>query len=265
MNRIKVSSQIKSTTHQNYSLDCTPDFSIRQENQDYFIDGELNVGKEVQIDAWRAVDSFLAGLSIIEKGVFSRIVWNRHNLKSSIKFLTPPPNELPGTGLQVSDVNQINLINRDLYIEAYVNIYEKAVKDNNAFAILSTYTVSNWFFNDDLIREAGINYFCVVEAIASIKLPNLWEKSVYNLKDIHKAMVLLGIEKKELDIIDEAHNARGELAHGHPKHLLLSQHVLKSQPVSSGILKKPALICKSAADLVLKKYFNIPDRLSRLN
>ena len=143
MNKIKITYQITSSTHRQYLVDCSPMFQITQNKNDYFIEGEIKVGNEVDIDAWRAVDSFLAGISVVEEGVFSRVVWTRHNLKNSMKWLSPPPNELPGAGIKVMEDKSIDTSKKDDYIDAYLNIYEKAVKYKSAFSILSRYTVSN--------------------------------------------------------------------------------------------------------------------------
>src|SRR4051812_27924433 len=105
-NTLEVKIEITSSTHHNFSLDCSPYFKIIQERYMYFITGVLTVGDQVDTDIWKQVDSFLAALSIVENGIFSRTIWTKGTKNNAIKWLTPPPRELAGTGIMVMQDNK---------------------------------------------------------------------------------------------------------------------------------------------------------------
>ncbi|MFH1767383.1 MAG: hypothetical protein ABH826_04860 [Patescibacteria group bacterium] len=230
---------------------------VKERRQHHFIQGEVSVGVEVDIDMWEHIDSFLASLSVNGEGVFSRVVWNYFGGESEIAFLTPQPSEIGGTGLRVMNDADLDVSRKNLYLDSFNKILQRVKSDKKDFSVLVLYTVSNWFFNTDLIREAGINYFSVVETIASIKRPNLWRRSAYSLRDIHGAMDDLQIDNSNRGIIDEAYKMRGDLAHGHPKHLILAQHSLGAHPATSWSIKAPSLKCKEAADIFLQGFFGL--------
>lgn len=257
MNRVKVSLPITSQTHSDYMVNCLPDFEIIAERHKRLIRAELDVSDEVEIDTWKYINSALASLSIIADGVFSRVVWDKKGALGGIKFLSKTPPEVFGTGIMVSQDKKLNPEVAPLLKSGFQKIYQKISKNGEAFAILIFYTVSSWFFNCDLIRESTINYFTVVESIASTVTPNLRQKAVHDLKDIYRAMDQLKIDDSHRSLVRKAYILRGEVAHGHPKHLILAQHSLGSHPSSSWSLKEPALECKKAADIFLRAFFEL--------
>jgi len=260
--KVKLDIEITSTSHMNYTLDFPSKqlqiTTIKDGKDKYFLKtGEITISPAVEIDSWKYADSFLAALSITDDGVFSRVVWERQGALQGIHFCLPKPSTIDGVGVSVHSVNPLDLSKEAQYLAAFDRIYERVNSDEKAFAILTFYSVSNWFLNAGLIREAAINYFSVVEAIATITIPDFRGKTVYEMKDILKAMSYLKIDSSVEPAVRQAYGIRGDISHGNAKYLTIIQHSLGANPTSSASLREPALACKAAADIFLKRYFGI--------
>lgn len=252
---------MESSTHQDFEIGefgkYKEKLSIRKERNGYVCYLETYVTESsVESEIWRVIDSLCLSLSITQDGVFSRQVSSIKGALGGIEFLGAIPPTAPGTGISVLDVKNLE---RSLLPEAEY-IFEKfelgTPRNENFYSLLIAYTVSCRFFNTQMIRESAINFFSVVEMVATLVLPPLIAaKSVYKETDLHKAAKKLGINN--FNELDEAYDIRGELAHGHTKHLLLMQHSLGEQPISGWFIREPALKCKKAADMFLRKFLGL--------
>lgn len=252
---------IESSTHQDFEISSFGKYkeklSIRKERNGYVCYLETYVTESsIESEIWRVIDSLCLSLSITQDGVFSRLVSSIKGALGGIEFLGAIPPTAPGTGINVLDVKNFEL-NFLPEAELFFKKFETETPHNeNIYSLLIAYTVSCRFFNTQLIRESAINFFSVVEMVATLVLPPMIAaESVYKETDLHKAAKALGINN--FSELDEAYDVRGELAHGHTKHLLLMQHSLGEQTISGWFIREPALKCKKAADMFLRKFLRL--------
>lgn len=203
------------------------------------------------------VDTLCLALSITQDGVFSRQYRNPPTGLLNLKWCAEAPKELVGSGIRVIENKKFNhkLIKDAEYI---FDKFTRTRENNpNAYSILIAYTVSCRFLNNGMIRESAINFFSVVETVATLVLPRkLKDKSTYQPQDLWKAATQLNLTLK-YESLKNAYDLRGGLAHGHPKHILLMQHSLAEQEVTSWSLIKPALECKKVADSYIRGFAKI--------
>ncbi len=147
MPRVRVRYEVKSGTHPRFTISCPPYFDIVAEEQAHFIQDEREVGRQVVLEVLRFVDACLAGLSIVGDGVFSRNVWTVNGLYSGITFLGPKPQALPMVGgISVMQMRELDQNIGPACAVTAESIVAAATNDQAAFAVLATYSVSNWFF-----------------------------------------------------------------------------------------------------------------------
>ena len=201
------------------------------------------------------IDTLCMSLSIVQQGIFSRRINEAHSSLAGIKWLSGSPPSFPCQGLIVTENKDFDYRLMPKVEALFNNFLRIRARDEGEYAILIEYTVSSRFFNTQMIRESALNYFSIVEMIASIILPSsIANRSVYSLSALHRAAKKLCIDPR---LVDEAYRLRGELAHGHSKHLLLMQHSLGEHQISSWSLKTPALSCKNIADEFINKYLEL--------
>lgn len=257
---VQITLPIISTTHDGFELArfglMGEKLNISKDRNTYNVNLETEVTEDnIEKHIWKIIDSLCVALSITQPGVFSRAVYyGKGGGLAGIKWLGDSPPSAAATGVSVMDINLFDTSKMSEAESVFDKLLNKIDNDSTLKAVMIAYTVSCRFFNLDIIRESAINFFTVAEIVASQTLPRtLSDKSTYQLKDLQKAGKQLGIEN---ELIENSYKVRGELAHGHEKHLLLMEHSLGEHEISSYSLKLPALECKKIADSFVLGYIN---------
>jgi len=148
----------------------------------------------VETRVWNILDSLCLSLSITQNGIFSREYISHRGAFWGIEWLNGIPPTAPGTGVRVLDVKNFDasLLKKAEWV---FDKFERGISNNEKlYSFLIVYTISCRFFNSEMIREAAINFFSIAEMVATLILPvKIAEKSVYQLKDLHKAAKMLRI------------------------------------------------------------------------
>ncbi len=255
---IEATIPIDSSTHDQYELKGFEEFGTRlvinKDRNTYNIVLRDNVtANNIEKHIWNIADILCLSLAVSQSGVFARTVYyGKGGGLSGVKWLDKAPAEAAATGIKVLN---IDVFDHSKIVEAeklFTKIRANIDTNNTLKAAVAAYTVSCRFFNLDIVRESALNFFTVAEIIATGVLPRtLTTKATYKLSDILKAAKKLGIEGS---YIGEGYEIRGELAHGHAKHILLTEHSLGEHEVSSYSIKLPVLKCKQVADQFLRAY-----------
>ena len=255
---ISISKPVLSATHSTFAVDCSPLFTVNRldSGEHELRTGRLFVPAEGEIlGALSFVDSCLAALSIHADGVFGRRAWKPMSSFAGIKFLDGAPNELWGVGgITVTPGSGLTGVDSSVVRDLAAEMQRRSAEDPVFLTAVTAYAAASWFLATDLIREAGVNFFSVVELIATALRGSTQRKSVYKLSDLRKSLRRLELSAADDAIVKGGFLARGELAHGHPDDLLLVLHSMQAQPMTSFPLKLPALECKQAADVALIGY-----------
>jgi hypothetical protein len=261
MREVEVETPVRSNTHKTFAVEVPPYAALQPERDQggeghHILRGRFTVGDNFQLETWLVVDSLLAALSI-GGGVFSRQIWTRRPNYRDIRTVGLMPSELWMPALRVIPNRTLEPTDGEAYREPFERIRDRVLADPDSLAILMFYTVSCWLFNADLIREAGMNYFSVVEAV----LPRLTNQppgaSLFGKKVLADAGRQVGLDAAGVASIEAAADARSDLAHGRLDHLIHSQQVLGANPATSISLREPALVCKTAADATFALYFGV--------
>lgn len=251
---VAISAEVVSPTHTALEFACRPYFAIAARDGRTWLEANVNLSAgRALLDAHTYVDVCLASLSIAEDGVFSRWMLTRNKKIVKTTFLGRPPRETLVTGISATPIRSIAARPSDV-VSLIRTLLGMCARDDALLTAMTIYASASSLLHAQFIREASIDYFAVVETLATSTRPLMRGKSVYQWRDIEAALIQLSVPSTSRKRVRQAYGMRGDLAHGHPKQLHLAQHAAGTQATASVATPEPALLCKTAADIMIRAY-----------